>query len=140
MVLVIDSPRLVLVVQRPSATAIPENSKLDEGILDDFLQTARRRTSGRLGIACYDSSRTTTETIMNFEYRRQRGERRTYRVTAEITGRPGEFRYKASIYYGNDFKGTGIPMDLTATDLDSAMMEARENIEQDIEDLAGVDE
>lgn len=77
---------------------------------------------------------------MNFEYQRQRGEKRTYRVTAEITGHPNEFRYKASIYHGNDFKGTGVPMDLTATDLDSAMMEARERIEQDIEDLVGIDE
>jgi hypothetical protein len=77
---------------------------------------------------------------MNFEYRRQRGEKRTYRVTAEITGHPGEFQYTASIYHGDGFKGNGIPMDLTATDLDAAMMEVRENIEQDIEDLAGVDE
>lgn len=78
---------------------------------------------------------------MNFQYTRKRGEKHTYKVTVRMTKTAaGDFEYQPSIYRDNDFKGTGIPRRLTAVDLDSAMMEAREYIEIDIEDLAGVDE
>ena len=76
---------------------------------------------------------------MNFQYTRKRGEKRTYDVTVRmIRSHGGPFDYQASIYHGDDFKGQRTGSPLTALDLDSAMMEAREFIEQDIEDLVGV--
>lgn len=78
---------------------------------------------------------------MNFEYTRTRGEKRTYQVTLNVgrTG-TGEFGYEAWVQHGADFKGSGLDFPLTATDPESAIAEARKRIEQDIEDLAGIDE
>jgi hypothetical protein len=78
---------------------------------------------------------------MEFEYTRKRGEQRTYRVYVRLSGSPPlGFEYRAWVYHEEDFKGQLASLPLTAVDADSAMMEARKRIEQDIEDLVGINE
>jgi hypothetical protein len=82
-----------------------------------------------------------TEIGMNFEYTRTHGLKRTYLVTLDVTQTAtGEFGYEAWVQHGEDFKGNGLNFPLTASNRDAAMMEAQKRIEQDIEDLAGIDE
>lgn len=78
---------------------------------------------------------------MEFDYTRKHGEKRTYRVYVRLTGGPSlGFEYRAWVYHEEDFKGQPPSLPLTAIEPDAAMMEARERVEQDIEDLVGIDE
>jgi len=78
---------------------------------------------------------------VEFEYTRKHGEKRTYRVYVRLTGGPSlGFEYRAWVYHEEDFKGQLASLPLTAVDADAAMMEARDRVERDIEDLVGINE
>ena len=76
-----------------------------------------------------------------FQYTRQRGEQRTYDAVLTIAQfDSGAFAYKAWVHCTHDFKGNGFNFPLTARAAADAENEARGQIEQDIEELAGVRE
>ncbi|MCO4881576.1 hypothetical protein VOI32_14090 [Paraburkholderia caribensis] len=78
---------------------------------------------------------------MEFEYTRKRGQKRAYRVYVRLTGGPSlGFEYRAWVYHDEDFKGQLTSFPLTATDAEAAIVEARERVERDIEDLVGINE
>ncbi|CAH2910827.1 MAG: hypothetical protein CPSOU_1858 [uncultured Paraburkholderia sp.] len=77
-----------------------------------------------------------------FEYTRQRGNKHTYHVTAHLMKHveSGVFAYSAVVHRGSNYAGPLALWPLNASDPDAAMLEAKNLIERDIEDLVGIDE
>ncbi|CDY79413.1 hypothetical protein BGLT_02194 [Caballeronia glathei] len=79
---------------------------------------------------------------MEFEYKRDKGERHTYRVSLQITRDPddGSLGYVAKVHRGEDYLGELKPIRLRETDVDEAFAEARAFVVRDIDDLVGIRE
>jgi hypothetical protein len=79
--------------------------------------------------------------VYKFQYTRRQGKRRTYDVMLNVLQREsGVFSYESWVHFAHEFKGNGLVFPLVARTTTHAEVEARERIEDNIENLAGVAE
>lgn len=79
--------------------------------------------------------------MSRFQYTRQHGKRRTYDVTVNLVQKPsGVCSYAAWVHFEAKFKGSGLMLPLVASTRDAAVEEAKKRIQQDIDNLVGIDE
>jgi hypothetical protein len=82
-----------------------------------------------------------TSHVREFQYQRNQGLRRIYKVTLNVTRLPsGICAYESWVHHEGIFKGKGIVLPLVSANFDDAVLEARRLIENDIEQLSGISE
>ncbi|TCK35130.1 hypothetical protein B0G84_7095 [Paraburkholderia sp. BL8N3] len=79
--------------------------------------------------------------VYKFQYTRKLGQQRTYDVMLNVVQlESGVFAYESWVHFAHEFKGNGLVFPLVAQTQADAAAEARGRIEDNIENLAGVDE
>jgi hypothetical protein len=79
--------------------------------------------------------------LSRFQYTRKHGKQRTYDVTVNLVQKAsGVCSYAAWVHFESRFKGSGLMLPLVASTRDAAVQEAKKRIQEDIENLIGIDE